>query len=110
MSARPFLGQMRHRLVIEVPVDVPDDNGGVARSYIASGGIWAHIRTIRARPRYAAERGEAVATHHILFRAGPVVTVDMRLRKDARIFRITALDYFDDTSTFLRAVCEEIHP
>ena len=110
MSARPLVGQLRSRLMLEAPVDTPDDCGGVSRDFVAAGAVWAQLRTIRAKPRFAAERGEAVATHHILFRAGLTITADMRFRKADRIFRILAIDYFDDTSTFLRAVCEEIHP
>ena len=110
MSARPDIGQLRHRLTIESPGDTPDDEGGVTRVYTASGALWAQIRTLGSVARRAAERDEAVVTHHILFRSTPALTCDMRLRLGARLFRILALDNLDERQTFMRAHCEEIRP
>ena len=37
MSARPFIGAMRHRLTLEAPIDTPDGFGGTERSFVTLG-------------------------------------------------------------------------
>jgi SPP1 family predicted phage head-tail adaptor len=110
MSARPFLGQMRHRLVLEAPVDVPDGAGGVTRSYQPVATLHAQIRTLRAFGRERGGQPQGVVTHQILFRKRADLSADMRLRKGTRVFTLIAIEDFDDLSNFVRAQCEELSP
>ena len=40
------LGQMRHRLVHETPVETPDGQGGVSRAFLAVDALWGAIETL----------------------------------------------------------------
>ncbi len=110
MSAVPPIGRRRHRLLVEIAVDAPDDNGGVQRSWAAAGAIWASIEPVRLAGGFAAARAEQIVTHHIVFRRRDGLTGDARLREGDRVFRIVAIEDVDDAARFRRAQCEEIGP
>lgn len=110
MKAALPLGRMRHRLTIEAPVDTTDDNGGVARSFVDAGALWAAIETIGRRRQFLAERPEQSITHHVLFRRREGLTGDFVLRKGARRFRVLAIEDLDTAGRAQRALCEEIKP
>lgn len=110
MSAPLPIGRMRHRVLIEAPVDVADDNGGVARTYTPSGWLWASITPLRLTHRFVGDRAEQAVTHHIVFRHRDGMNAAMRLRKNERVFRILAIEDADAPPQYLRALCEEIRP
>ena len=110
MKAALPVGQMRHRLTIEAPVDAVDDTGGVARAYVDAGALWAAIETVSRRHQFIADRPEQAITHHLLFRRRDGLTGDWVLRKGARQFRVLAIEDIDAAGRVQRALCEEIKP
>jgi SPP1 family predicted phage head-tail adaptor len=84
-------GALRHRLVLEAPVESADGAGGVTRDYAAIATLWAAVTPIAARPAVVADAAGATVTHRIVIRAGPDVTTRHRLRDGARTFQVVAL-------------------
>ena len=84
-------GRLRHRLVLEEPIETPDGAGGVARSYATVATLWAAVTPVAARAEVSADSLAASVTHRIVIRAGPEVTTRHRLREGTRIFHILAL-------------------
>ncbi|WP_029354116.1 head-tail adaptor protein [Bosea sp. 117] len=103
------LGAMRHRLVHETSVEVPDGAGGVRRSFIAVDLLWAAVETVAA-PAEIADRPGAVLTHRVTVRAPATVAAGDRLRLGARIFLVEAVSDPDMRGRRLLCQCREETP
>ena len=106
---------LRRRLALEMPVDVPDDTGGVSRTYALLDTLWAQVSPAPATSRlvddrFVAGRMEQTVTHHITLRFRAGMTAAMRLRDGARVFVIHAVEDPDEHRRFLVCRCEEIRP
>ena len=101
---------LRSRLTLEAPVDVPDDTGGVSRSYAAAGNVWGQILPAKGIDRFVGERMEESITHAIRLRFQPGLTAAMRLRLGARVFLIHGVEDIDEHRRFVMCQCEEIKP
>ena len=84
-------GRLKIRLVIEAPVDVPDGQGGIARSYIAQETAWASVLQHMARTDVQADAAGATLRMRVIMRAHPALTLEHRLNDNGRIYRIIAL-------------------
>jgi SPP1 family predicted phage head-tail adaptor len=101
-------GLLRHRLVLEAPVETADGAGGVTRSYADVAALWAEVTPLSAVRSLEAERPGARVTHRIVIRFSGDITTKHRLRDDARIFRIVGLRDRDGRKRFLAIEAEEI--
>jgi len=103
------IGEMRHRLVHETPVETPDGQGGVTRSFVAVDALWAAIAT-SAAPGEIAERPGAVLSHRITMRAPATLQPGDRLRLGARRFLVEAVSDPDGRGRRLVCDCREETP
>lgn len=100
-------GLLRHRLVLEVPVETDDGAGGVARSYNAVATVWAALTPLSERESVSAEELGANLTHRITIRAGVSVTTRHRFTLGTRVFRIVTLRDPDESGRFVEILAEE---
>ncbi|MGH6770075.1 MAG: phage head closure protein [Xanthobacteraceae bacterium] len=100
-------GELRHRLVLEAPVETPDGAGGVTRSFAVLATLWAKVTPVSVRERMEAAARGATVTHRIVIRFRDDVTTRHRLRAGARIFRIVALRDQDGRGLFTTIDAEE---
>ncbi len=103
------LGQMRHRLVHETPVETPDGQGGVSRAFLAVDALWGAIET-RATPGEIADRPGAVLTHTVTVRAPATVQPGDRLRLGARRLLVEAVSDPEGRGRWLVCDCREETP
>lgn len=102
MSALP-IAALRHRLVHETPMETPDGQGGVTRSFLAVDVLWGAIET-SASPTEIADRPGAVLVHRVTIRAPATVQPGDRLRLGARRFTVEAVS--DPEGRGRRLVCD----
>ena len=107
---RPFIGPMRDVLSLEAPQDVPDDMGGVTRSFVPRATIHAQVRVLGSASRRKAGQLQVVARVAVLMRERRDLSTDMRLRRGERLYRIIGIERIDRLSFFVRVTCEEIEP
>jgi SPP1 family predicted phage head-tail adaptor len=100
-------GELKHRLVLEQPVETPDGAGGVTRSYATVTTLWAAVVPVAARGEVIADGLGATVTHRIVVRSGPELTTRHRLREGARVFRIVALRDQDASRRFVEIEAQE---
>lgn len=105
---RARIGQFDRRLVLEAPINTPDDIGGIERSWVFVDVIWARITALVGSERFEGEREESAITHAITIRWRPDVTGAMRLRLGARTFAIHAAVDGDGRRRTLNCRCTEI--
>ncbi len=104
------IGRMRHRIILEEPVDVPDDAGGFSRSWQTARSLWASIEPKSAAAYFMAGQSGITVTHEIIVRAVEGVTLLHRFRLGARIFEIRAVRETDASGAFLTIQAEEQKP
>ena len=103
-------GAFTARLVLEQPVEVPDGQGGVERTFSALATLWARIEPTVAKADEAAGTLPVTVTHRIWMRRRENLAGGMRLRKGARLFVIRAFRDPDETGRYTLVDCEEIKP
>jgi SPP1 family predicted phage head-tail adaptor len=102
------IGDLDRRLVLETRLDVPDDIGGVVRSWVFVDVVWSRVVALSGAQRFEGEREESAITHVITLRWRPDVTGAMRLRDGARVYAIHAAIDGDDRRRTLSCRCSEI--
>lgn len=103
-------GALSARLTLEGPVETPDGQGGVERSFSPLATLWARIEPVTARADEAAATLPVTVTHRIWLRRRSDLAGSMRLRKGARLFAIRAFRDPDETARYSLLDCEEIQP
>jgi SPP1 family predicted phage head-tail adaptor len=104
------IGALRHRLVLEAPVETPDGAGGVAREHVAVATLWAAVTPVAARADVVADAAGQTVTHRIVLRAGPEIGTRHRLRHGARLYRVLTCRALDATGRFIVVDAEEQRP
>ncbi len=105
---RRSVGDLRHRLVVERPVDHIDNNGDRLRSFEPAGELWAAIESLRFAGGFAADRQEQSLTHHVYTRWRPDIRAGMRLRTSDRLMLIRSVLNPDQQKIQMICLCEEI--
>jgi SPP1 family predicted phage head-tail adaptor len=89
-------GQLRTRLVLQQPVETPDDQGGVTRVWSSYGNAWARIVPLTVRAGVEAAASGATQTYRITMRANFSLTLQHRLVEGAKVYQIIAIRDSDD--------------
>ncbi len=89
-------GRLKTRLAIEAPVETPDGQGGVTRSYTTVATVWAALLPRAASPDVSADAVSAAVRSRIILRRGTPLTLRHRLRDGSDIHRIVTLREIDD--------------
>jgi SPP1 family predicted phage head-tail adaptor len=108
VNALPPIGELRHRVTLEAPVDAPDGAGGYTRSFTAIANLWARIAPSGAREDFVEQRAEQAVSYVVTIRWRGDVTKDMRFVHRGRRLRIQSAFDPDERRRFLVCQCEEI--
>lgn len=101
------LGKMRHRVLLQKPVEVTDAGGGRTYTWTNVETVWAEVRPISARETLY---GMAVAnpvTHRISMRHRSDILPGWRIVYDSREFKILSVVDPDERKHWLELTVEE---
>ncbi len=101
------IGDLRHRLRLQAPVDVSDGVGGFARSYQTIAHIWAMVSPIDASSQFIEQRFEQSTSFQVDLRWRGDIAAGMRLVFRDRILFIHTVRDTDGKRRSLTCVCEE---
>lgn len=102
------IGAMRHRLVLQAPVEIADLAGGVARSWSTLASIWAAIEPVSTSPAIVGDAPSGLVTHRITIRWRADVVAGQRLTKAARTFMVRTVTDPDERRLRLVLAAEEM--
>lgn len=89
-------GQLKTRLVIQQPIETPDDQGGVVRTWTTFATVWAQMTPLGARRDVEADSDRVTQSYRIVLRSNLSLTLQHRFSDGARIYRIAAIRDRDD--------------
>ncbi len=84
-------GQLKTRLVLQQPVETPDDQGGVVRNWTTFATVWAQVTPLAARASVEADSDGATQNYRIVMRGNFSLTLVHRLVDGARIYAIDSI-------------------
>lgn len=84
-------GQLKTRLVVQQPVETPDDQGGVTRTWTTFATVWAQVTPLAARREVQADADGATQAYRIVLRSNLSLTLQHRFSDGARVYRIAAI-------------------
>lgn len=84
-------GQLRTRLILQQPVEMPDDQGGVTRVWSSYGNAWAQVVPLAAQPGVEADASGATQNYRITMRGNFSLTLQHRLVEGGKVYRIVAI-------------------
>lgn len=103
-------GVLRHRLVLEAPVETPDGSGGTVRGFAPEAELWGLIQPMGGTEARRQDRLAQRLTHRVLIRRRGGLTAAHRLRRGARLFDIRAVLEDVPRRGYLTCQCEETAP
>ena len=106
-ATRLPIGALRHRIVIESAVRVPDNGGGATRTWVPVAEVWAAIDPIKGTETIVAEAVAGRVTFAIHIRYRNDLTPAMRFRLGTRNFEILSVLDADDRRRFLKCLVQE---
>ena len=109
MSA-PAVGALRTRLVVQAPVDTPDDTGAFTRTWTNVATLWANVVPVTAKQQYPADAIEVAISHHVTIRYRADVVNGMRFLLGNRALLIRAVTDTEMRGRYLLCRCEEFAP
>ena len=104
------VGALRTRLVVQAPVDTPDDTGAFTRTWTNVATLWAHMVPVSARQQFPADAIEVAISHHVTIRARADVVNGMRFLLGDRALLIRAITDPEMRGRHLLCRCEEFAP
>lgn len=103
----PTIGELRHRLRLEVETRAPDGGGGAMAAWTAVETVWAALRAAGGREETSAEGVRGHTTHEIWIRWRPDVAPPGRFVEGTRIFDIQAVLDPDGGRRWLKCLAAE---
>jgi SPP1 family predicted phage head-tail adaptor len=84
-------GSLRHRIVVERPVEAQAADGSIVTTWETFATAWASIEPLVGREYFAQQREQATVSHKIRMRYLPGITHKIRLVWGSRAFEIESV-------------------
>lgn len=104
------IGELRHRLALQAPIESEDGGGGVTRTWALIAEVWGAIRPLSGNESVEADGLRGRVSHEIWIRYRAGVVPEMRFALGARVFEIRAAIDNGERHRFLRCLVEERIP
>lgn len=88
------LSDLKHRIILEAPVETDDGAGGVIRTFAPLATLWASLTPLSGQPHKGEDRLLGSVTHKIIIRERAGITRLHRFTWQSRVFLIR---YFAET-------------
>jgi len=103
------LGRLRHRIVIEEPVETADGAGGVLRTWREAATAWASVEAVSAAARFEAVQAGQTVSHRVVMRARQDLTTRHRLRRGTTVYELRSV-HATPAEDFVLVLAQETAP
>ncbi|MEO0618818.1 MAG: phage head closure protein [Pseudomonadota bacterium] len=101
------LGELRHRLTLEMRNVESDDAGGEIVTWIGGATVWGEVTPLSGVEFLRQDRLASTLTHRVRLRYRDDVSAAVRLRLGGRIFEILSVRDVEERHRWLECLCEE---
>lgn len=102
------IGSLRHRIILQDLVIIPNTLGEGEETWVDRGTIWAEIRPLRGNEFWMAQQVNSKITHKITTRYYQNIDSVNRLKFGDRLFEIISVINPDERCSELNFLCEEV--
>lgn len=107
MTTAMRAGQLRHRVELQRRKEGTDDFGEPTDEWETYATVWAAVRPLQGRDRWAAQQVNAEVTHEVEIRHRSDVKAEHRIKHGDRVLRIEAPFDPDERGARLMMPCSE---
>ena len=100
-------GRLRHRVVLQYPVDTRSATGGVTTTYTADSTVWAAIEPISGKEYLASQQAQNEVSVSILIRYHPTIDESWRVTHGGKTYAIETIINHDMRNHLLTLMCSE---
>lgn len=100
-------GLLRHKLIIERPVDARGELGEALIEWHPYPAVWGSVEPLSGRELMRYDRTMGELSHRITIRYLPALTTKMRIRFGERLFGITSIINKEERNISLEIMCQE---
>lgn len=104
------IGDLRHRLALQAPLESPDGGGGVTRVWSLVAEVWGVVKPASGGEAAEADGIHGRVSHEIWIRHRAGVGAEIRFVLGSRIFEVRAVIDSGERHRFLRCLVEERVP
>lgn len=108
MKRRFDPGRLRHKIIVQQPVNNHDSHGGFTTDWLDVAGAWALIKPLSVDVVLRAGAEEQDLTHQIIIRYLPIVKREMRIVFGERIFEVRTRADLDETGRYMQLLTREV--
>jgi len=101
------IGDMRHRITFQKPVETPDEHKGHTVSWQDMITAWASVEPLSGREYFYAHQIQAEVTHRVKTRYRQDITVKMRIKHRDRVLEIESIIDLKERHQILEILCRE---
>ena len=100
-------GKLRHEVAIQELVETEPGDGTVDTTYLTVDTVWASVQPLRGKELMEAQQTTGRATHRVIMRSYPALTIKHRLLFGTRIFGIESVQHVDERAIETHAMVVE---
>lgn len=105
MATRKLIGELRHRVLFQEPVETSDGQGGQSVVWTDVVTVWASVQPKSGSELLFAERIEARTTDEVVVRdLGTRINEKMRIQFQGRTLQIKSIDRFENSKRFFQKI------
>jgi len=102
------IGDLRHRITIQQPVESSNTFGEVEKTWQDIATVWASIEPLRGREYFDSQQINAEVTTRIRIRYRPGIKPKMRVVYGERIFDIQSVIDVEERHKEIHLMCKEV--
>lgn len=107
MSKKLAIGEMRHRITFQKPLETPDGHKGHTVKWQDLITVWASVESLSGREYFYAHQIKAEVTHRVKTRYRTDITVKMRIKHRERMLGIESIIDLKERRETLEILCKE---
>jgi len=101
------IGDMRHRITFQKPVETPDGYKGHTVSWQDMITVWASVEPLTGREYFYSHQIKAEVTHRVKIRYRADITTEMRAKFGERVLEIESIIDLKERHEVLEILCRE---
>lgn len=107
MRKKLAIGEMRHRIILQRPIEADDGHKGHTVTWQVAATLWASVEPLSGREYFYSHQIKAEITHRVKIRYREDITTKMRIKHGDRVLEIESILDKKERRQILEILCRE---